>query len=92
MSVFLVSYDLHHDRNYPPVWEYLERLGGNRLLESLWVVNTPLGAGELRGALTSLADNTDSIVVVEAKPGAQWSAIRAKPSGTAMLQGYVTTY
>ena len=36
MAHFIVSYDLHNQRNYKPVWDRLESWGAVRLLESLW--------------------------------------------------------
>lgn len=86
MRHFIVSYDLHQQRNYRPVWAELESWGATRLLESLWVVsleNTPM---DLRDALRAIVDGDDSIAVVEIKTGSGWAALRAKPEGVAWLR------
>jgi hypothetical protein len=38
MSNFIISYDLKKAKNYPAVWNLLERSGAVRLLESLWLL------------------------------------------------------
>jgi hypothetical protein len=40
MSNFIISYDLKKAKNYPAVWNLLERSGAVRLLESLWLLAT----------------------------------------------------
>lgn len=93
MQHFIISYDLHRQRTYEPVWEMLEGWGAVRLLESLWVVTTSKGgAGEIRTALQAVIDNDDSLTVIELKAGSQWSAIRAKLAGTAWLSANIRTY
>jgi hypothetical protein len=86
MSNYIVSYDLHHQRHYPPLWELLEALGAVRLLESLWVVTTSLTAAQLRDALQRVIDNDDSTAVVELKQGSWWANRLAKPEGVQWLQ------
>jgi len=69
MPVHLVSYDLHNQRSYQPVWDLLGRLRGKRLLESVWIVNSSHNAGQLRDLLNQVIDNDDSVAVVELGPG-----------------------
>lgn len=39
MALYAVSYDLHNVRHYQPVWDLLAKIGGVRVLESLfWLV------------------------------------------------------
>lgn len=45
MAHYIISYDLHKQRTYEPVWKALESWGAVRLLESLWVVTLNNGAG-----------------------------------------------
>ena len=91
MSTYLVSYDLHNQRHYQPVWTKLQQLGGQRLLESLWIVNSQLTATQLRDAVVAVADNDDSTAVVQVAVGSNWAVMRAKPEGIAMLRQYVTS-
>jgi hypothetical protein len=86
MSDFIVSYDLHQQRHYPPVWNLLEAMGAVRLLESLWVVSTNLTAMQIRDALQQVIDNDDSTAVIELKPGSWWANRLAKPQGVQWLQ------
>lgn len=89
MANYIVSYDLHNQRVYAPVWAYLQTLNGVRLLESLWLVSTSLTAVQIRDGLANVIDADDSIVVVEVSHGAWWAAIRAMPPGVAFLKNHV---
>lgn len=86
MSHYVVSYDLHRQRTYEPVWRYLEGLGATRLLESLWVVTSPLNAGQIRDQLAAKGDNDDSFAVIEVRAGSGWATMRAKEPGVAWLK------
>lgn len=65
MAYYVISYDLHKQRTYPPVWALLESWGAVRLLESLWGVTMNTGAGEIRAALDKVVDADDSTAVIE---------------------------
>lgn len=86
MAHFIVSYDLHNQRTYPPVWERLEEWGAVRLLESLWLVTLDNTAGQVRDALKDVVDTDDSIAVVELKKGSGWATLRVKKDGTDWLR------
>lgn len=86
MAFYAVSYDLHNQRNYPPVWAKLESWGATRILETLWLLDSTLSAVQIRDALVAIVDNDDSIVVVEIKSGSCWAAIRSKEKGVAWLR------
>jgi len=92
MKNYIISYDLHDQRNYQPVWDLLNRIGAVRLLESLWVVTTAHGSAQIRDALKAAADQDDSIVVIELIAGAEWSSWNAKPAGTNWLTTNVRRY
>ena len=77
MAYFVISYDLHHQRTYGPVWALLEQWEAVRGLESLWFVELNNTAAEVRDALQTVVDNDDSIVVVQLKKGSGWGTIRA---------------
>ena len=86
MGHYIVSYDLHNQRHYPPVWNKLESLGGTRLLESLWVLTSNLTAVEVRNAVQAVADSDDSVAVIELKWGSFWATGRARDAGVAWLR------
>lgn len=86
MASYIVSYDLHQQRHYQPVWNLLESMGATRLLESLWVITTNLTAAQIRDALQNVIDNDDSTAVIELKPGSWWANRLAKPLGVQWLQ------
>jgi hypothetical protein len=89
MTAYLVSYDLHNQRTYPPVWSALSSIGGVRLLESLWLVSTTLSSTQLRDRVVAAADRDDSIAVIPIAPGTIWATTRAKDEGVAFLRHYV---
>lgn len=73
MALFLISYDLHKQRNYDSLLEQLRSWGCTRALASMWLGNLNGNAAQVRDVLRSTVDDDDSIVVVELKPGSQWS-------------------
>jgi hypothetical protein len=85
MALYAISYDQHRDRDYTPVWTLLHRWGAQRVLESLWLANLQGSAGEVRETIRQTTKNEDSIVVIELKPGSQWSSYSAQAGGTAWL-------
>ena len=86
MAHFAVSYDLHNQRTYPPVWRLLESWGAVRLLESYWVLTIESTAPALRDALQRVIDNDDSVAVIELKTGSGWACVRAKSDGVEWLR------
>jgi hypothetical protein len=86
MAHCIVSYDLHNQRHYQPVWNALEALGATRVLESLWVVTVSIGAVDLCKRIKAAADSDDSVVVIELKSGSMWATDKAQPSGLAWLR------
>lgn len=89
MAHFVVSYDLHKQRTYQPVWDRLERWGAVRLLESVWVVSLNAKASEVRDSLKEVIDNDDSIAVVELISGSGWASLRAKQAGVDWLRANI---
>jgi hypothetical protein len=86
MSHYIVSYDLHHERHYPPVWAALNKMGATRLLESLWVLSSNLTTVQVCEAVKAAADSDDSVAVIELKPEPHWAAVRAKQPGIDWLR------
>jgi hypothetical protein len=89
MTVYTVSYDLHRQRDYHPIWASLQALSAKRLLESLWLVNSNSTAIQLRDHLQQSLDGDDSIVVIQVPAGSLWATTRAQPDGVQMLRQHV---
>lgn len=92
MAHYIVSYDLHNQRTYEPVWAKLESWGATRLLESLWVVTSSKASGVLREELASAMDSDDSCAIVELKTGSEWSTRRAQKAGVDWLTRNIRNY
>jgi CRISPR-associated endonuclease Cas2 len=90
MAHFIVSYDLHNQRNYKPMWELLESWGATRLLESLWVVTLNNTTAEVRDALNQKIDNDDAIAVIELKSGSMWATMRARKAGVDWMKANIS--
>lgn len=86
MAHYVVSYDLHNQRYYQPVWDAIEKMGGVRLLESFWLVTSNLSAAQVRDAIVAAADSDDSVAVIQLQPGSNWGTIRARQSGVNWLK------
>lgn len=89
MAHLVISYDLHQQRAYKPVWDYLEGIGAVRLLESLWVVTTSKTPAMVRDDLKAKGDSDDSFAVLELKSGSGWATINAKAAGVAWLRANI---
>ncbi len=67
MKIFLVNYDLRNDRNYNTLYDRLQKLGGIRVLESMWTLKLQdtVKCADLRNDLLNYMDNDDGIFVAE---------------------------
>ena len=91
MACFIVGYDLHHDRDYKPIWDQLTGWGATRLVEALWVVRVNLDAGQIRQVLYDATGHRDSVAVVELKPGSNWSTIGVPDAGNNWLKANIAS-
>ncbi|NSZ73234.1 CRISPR-associated protein Cas2 [Agrobacterium tumefaciens] len=65
MTTYLISYDLIKRKDYPKLWEELERLGAHRTLESLWLLSVNNTAKEVSEHFEKFIDNDDKLWVSE---------------------------
>ncbi len=86
MAHFIISYDLHNQRTYEPVWKVLEDWGAVRVLESLWLVTIDKTSAQVRDTIKTAADDDDSIVVIELKSNSDWASWRGRAAGVAWLK------
>lgn len=79
MPKYMVSYDLIKYKDYPRLWDELERLGAKKILFSQWGVNMVAGttATVLRDHFKTFVDEDDRIVVVQldGTDKASWNAL-----------------
>jgi hypothetical protein len=75
--VYSVSYNLvAPDKDYKALYDELERLGGQRLLQSQWAMRCHGPATALRDHLTPYIDAIDRLVVVQID-GTEWASWNA---------------
>ncbi len=74
MALFLISYDLHKDRNYQPLYDAMEKLESKAILESVWMLEVNNTATEVRDWLHDLLDDDDKIFVIELRPQHAWAS------------------
>ncbi len=71
MAVYLITYELHHDKDYGKIHEAIESLGGcMHCLRSIWLVNTSFSIPEIREILKDKIDADDSLLIL--KPSREW--------------------
>ncbi|WP_234498148.1 hypothetical protein [Vibrio maritimus] len=65
MSVYSISYDLSHsDKKYEEIYSVIRSLGAcNHIMESTWLLSTPLSASQVGDKLTSYLDNNDKMFI-----------------------------
>ena len=69
MRFYLVSYDLRKpDYDYQPLYDELEKLGANRVQESVWMLCSNRMALDIHSALWGQMDSTrDRLLVIEVR-------------------------
>lgn len=66
MALFAITYDLIKRKDYPELWNELERLGAQKALLSFYLVNlTNDDPNEVRDHLLGFVDDDDRIMVVK---------------------------
>lgn len=71
MSVFVVTYQLNKDKDYPKLWDELDRLAGHKAQNSLYLLSLENdSAKEVCDHLQSFIDKNDYLFVakLETKP------------------------
>lgn len=64
MALFAVSYQLNKSKDYQPVWDALEEIGGHKVMRSFWLVDWDTTAAALRDYMVSVMDGDDAVCVV----------------------------
>lgn len=85
MSVYLISYDLRNPgRNYEPLWGRLRDWKAQRVLESLWLLQTASSASVIRDDLKAYIDLNDLLFVAKLNGETAWTSLL--PSGADWLR------
>lgn len=65
MPLYAVSYQLNHEKNYQPLWDELNRLGGHKVMRSFWFLDvTSPTPRALRDHLRDFIDDDDAVCIV----------------------------
>ena len=90
MSLYLISYDYHKQRDYRRLYALLGSWGAKRLLESLWLASLTGTAAQVRSVLKSVADADDTFAVIELSSSADWAVTAgAYVDGVTWLQTHI---
>ncbi len=66
MALFAVSYDLVKQKNYPELWDEMERLGAHKALLSLYLLNLENDdPKEVRDHFAQYIDADDRLLVIK---------------------------
>lgn len=88
-ALYLMTYDLHRQRDYTRLYDLMDTFKAERLLESVWVAYLRGPAETIRDLMVETLDGDDSVAVIEVKPGSEWASTRAQKGGTDLLWRFV---
>lgn len=86
MSVFIISYDLNKQKNYPALYEAIKAIGSwCHPVDSTWLVSTNSTAAAVRDRVLKVIDSDDALLVSRVAPGdSAWYGM--KPDVSAWLR------
>jgi hypothetical protein len=89
MPVQVVSYDLRRPgQDYTGLFDAIKAIGPSwHCLESVWLVNTPMGSGQVRDTLNPHIDANDSLLV--AALGGNWATLGLSKNCTDWLRQFL---
>ncbi|MEX2450431.1 MAG: hypothetical protein WD407_06205 [Rhodospirillales bacterium] len=65
MALFVISYDLIKRKDYQTLWDELDRLNGQKALNSFYLINLNSTAAQVRDHFKDFIDDDDRLIVVE---------------------------
>ncbi|MXP43688.1 CRISPR-associated protein Cas2 [Allopontixanthobacter sediminis] len=65
MTTFVLTYDLIKNKDYPTLWDELEKLGAHRALDSFWLISVKNSAKEVHAHFKNFIDKDDKVWVSE---------------------------
>lgn len=77
MSVYIVSYDLRAPgRDYDTLYQRLQTYTHCKALESVWLLDTPRTAAEIRDNLRPVMDGNDLLLVAKLEGQSAWTTLK----------------
>jgi len=74
MSVYMIPYELHHDKDYQKIHNGIKSLGGCiHCLRSIWFVKTGFSIPEMHEILKGYIDKDDSLLIM--KTSHEWDSM-----------------
>jgi hypothetical protein len=89
MPLYMISYDLHRQKDYSRIYELMGQWNASRLLESLWLAELRGPAEEVHRFVMGCLDADDASAVIELEPSAEWAAIRVQSGGLNWLRQHI---
>lgn len=89
MGYLVIGCDPSEGSASGPVEGALHSWGAVRLLDSLWLLETPLDANYVRSALEDVVDGQDPVAVVALQPGSDWSVSDSSSAGSDWLRSNI---
>lgn len=72
-----MTYDARHDRDYQPLYDAMEEIGGVRLAGSVWGISSVQSVSEVRNWVGALLDADDTVVVLRLQRRPAWATRNA---------------
>ena len=89
-NTYLISYDLHRDRDYTRLYQLLASWDAVRLTESNWLACLAGPTPIIRDLVAGTLDNDYTVAVVQLPHGSDWATLRTNAAAVAMLSADVT--
>ena len=89
MAIYMITYDLHRERNYDRVYELMDEWSAERILESVWLAQLLGPAEVVRDIVRYSLDGDDSVAVIELDPAAEWATFRCENRGINWLKTHI---
>lgn len=65
MALLVIGYDLIKHKDYPKLWEEMDRLGAHKVIRDFYLVSLNNTASQVRDHLKQFVDDDDRVFVVE---------------------------
>ena len=89
-NTYLISYDLHRERDYARLYQLLAAWDAVCLTESNWLVRLAGPTPVIRDIVAGALDNDDTVAVVQLPHGSDWATLRTNSAAVAALSADVT--
>ncbi len=83
MSVYIISYDLNKQKNYPKLYEHIKGAGSSwcHPMDSTWLVVSDAGSAAIRDHIRKAMDQDDALLVCKVEKGdSAWTGLSTEAS------------